>query len=135
MSLKKRVLVDMSATLIHHGHIKLLKKSKKYGKVIVGLSTDKEIEKYKGFKPELNYAQRKEILSSIKYVDGIIPSKWKITNEFLKKNKIDIIIRGTDHKKDKFKIKKIIFKRTRGISSKIIRKKILKISKKYYKNA
>jgi len=134
MSLKKRVFVDMSATLIHHGHIRLLKKSKKYGKVIVGLSTDKEIVKYKGFKPELNYAQRKEILSSIKYVDEIVPSKWKITDNFLKKNQIDVIIRGTDHKKDQFKIKKIIFQRTKGISSKLIRKKILKISEKYYKN-
>ena len=29
-----RVMVDMSATLIHHGHIKLLQKAKKYGYLI-----------------------------------------------------------------------------------------------------
>ena len=43
----KRILVDMSAVLIHHGHIRLLKKAKKYGEVIVALTTDKEIKKEK----------------------------------------------------------------------------------------
>ena len=37
----------MSATLIHHGHIRLLKKASKFGKVIVALTTDKEIKKVK----------------------------------------------------------------------------------------
>lgn len=129
MRQKKRVLVDMSATLIHHGHVRLLKKAKKYGKVIVALSTDSEIKKYKNIKPELNFNQRKEILSAIKYVDEIIASKWKITNQYLIKNKIDIIIRGSDYKEEKFSIKKIIFPRTKKISSNIIRKKIIKFNK------
>ena len=41
----KNILVDMSATLLHHGHIRLLKKASKFGKVIVALTTDKEIKK------------------------------------------------------------------------------------------
>tara|TARA_B100000700_G_C14343440_1_gene533776 strand:+ start:71 stop:484 length:414 start_codon:yes stop_codon:yes gene_type:complete len=125
----KRVFVDLSATLIHHGHIRLLKKSSKFGKVIVGLSTDKEIRRFKGYYPELNYNQRKEIISSIKYVDQVIPSKWLISNSFLKNNKIDVIVRGHDHKKDIFSIKTIIFPRTKGISSRIIRVKASKILK------
>ncbi len=40
MNNPKRILVDMSATLIHHGHIRLLKKAKEYGDVIISLSTD-----------------------------------------------------------------------------------------------
>ena len=128
----KRVFVDLSATLIHHGHIRLLKKSSKFGKVIVGLSKDREIKKFKGYYPELNYNERKEIVSSIKYVDQVIPSNFFISDSFLKNNKIDIIIRGHDHKNDKFSIKKIIYPRTRGISSSNIRvraSKILKLKK------
>ena len=49
---KKRILVDMSATLIHHGHIRLLKKASDYGNVIVALTTDKEILEKKGYHPE-----------------------------------------------------------------------------------
>ena len=130
----KKVFVDLSATLIHHGHIRLLKKSSKFGKVIVGLSTDKEIKKFKGYYPELNFNQRKEIISSIKYVDQVIPSNWLISNSFLIRNKINVIVRGHDHRKDKFSIKTIIFPRTKGISSKKIRVKASKILKlKSYK--
>ena len=39
----------MSATLIHHGHIRLIKNAKKYGDVIIGLTTDKQIRKFKGY--------------------------------------------------------------------------------------
>lgn len=120
----------MSCSIIHNGHIRLLKKASRHGRVIVALTSDSEIKKYKKIEPELNFKQRKEIVSSIKYVDKVIPSKWKITNGFLKKNKIDIIIRGHDHKKDKFQIKSIIFPRTKGVSSKLLRKKSAKIFKK-----
>ena len=39
----KRIMVDMSATLIHHGHIRLLKKASEFGEVVVGLTSDDEI--------------------------------------------------------------------------------------------
>ena len=46
-----RIMVDMSATLIHHGHIRILKKAKELGTVIVALTTDEEILKKKGYSP------------------------------------------------------------------------------------
>ena len=59
MSLKKkRVMVDLSATLIHHGHIRILKKASKYGNVFVALTSDNEVKKNKGYVPELNFNQR-----------------------------------------------------------------------------
>ena len=64
MSLKKRIMVDMSATIIHHGHIRLLKKAAKYGDVVVGLTTDDEIISKKGYQPELSFKHRKEIYKS-----------------------------------------------------------------------
>ena len=78
-------MVDMSATIIHHGHVRLLKKAFEYGDVIVGLTTDEEILKAKGYKPELDYDSRKEILESIKYVKEVVPTSWKIDNKILKK--------------------------------------------------
>ena len=55
MAKEKRIMVDMSATIIHHGHIRLLKKASKYGKVIVGLTSDNEIKSKKGYTPELAF--------------------------------------------------------------------------------
>ena len=46
---KKKIMVDMSATLIHHGHIRLIKKANKYGDVIIALTSDQEVKKSKGY--------------------------------------------------------------------------------------
>ena len=122
---KKRILVDMSATIIHHGHIRLLKKASRYGKVIVALTRDIEVKKNKGYYPELNFKSRKEILSSIKYVDRVIPSNFLVNEKYLKKNKIDILIHGTDSPHGiKNKNKLIILPRTKSISSSKIRKRV-----------
>ena len=131
---KKRILVDMSATLIHHGHIRLLKKASKFGKVIVALTKDNEIKKNKGYYPELNFKSRKEILVSIKYVDKVISSNFLIKEKYLKKNKIDFLIHGSDNLnflKNKEKLK--IFSRTAGVSSNIIRKRAAKALKQLRK--
>ena len=122
----KNILVDMSATLIHHGHIRLLKKASQFGRVIVALTTDQEIKKSKNYIPELNFNQRKEILLSIKYVSKVIKSNWLIDEKYLKINKIDYLVHGNDCPNPIPITKKIIFKRTKGISSNEIRKKVLK---------
>ena len=120
-------MIDMSVTLLHHGHLRLIKKARKYGNLIIALTTDKEIRKYKGYTPELRFKFRKEILEEIKGVKKVIPSKWLITQKFLDKQKIDILISGGDYKNRKFKTKMINFERTKFISSVLIRKKAAKI--------
>lgn len=121
----KRILVDMSATLIHHGHIRLLKNASIYGTVIVALTTDKEILCKKGYQPELKFDFRKEILLSIKYVQQVIPSPWLIDEDFLNDNQIDFLIHGNDNSNPISNERLILFERTEGISSSILRKKIL----------
>ena len=125
----KKILVDMSATLIHHGHIRLLKKASRFGNVYVALTRDKEIKKHKGYIPELKFNHRKEILLSIKYVKRVIPSNFFITENFIKKHKIDFLIHGNDNKNKIQLSKTIIFKWTKGISSTKLRKKILNYKK------
>ena len=130
---KKKILIDMSATILHHGHIRLINKAKKYGNVIIGLTKDKHIKKHKGYAPEIKFKFRKEILENIKNVSKVISSNFYINDKYLKKNKIDILAHGNDNMNDiKFTMLKI-FKRTKNISSTIIRKrasKNLKILKK-----
>ena len=41
-AVRPRVMVDMSATLIHHGHIRLLKKAAEIGDVIVVLKKSRK---------------------------------------------------------------------------------------------
>jgi cytidyltransferase-like protein len=126
MNMQKRVMVDMSATLIHHGHIRLLKKASEYGKVIVGLTTDEEIVSKKGYEPELNFQQRKEVLEAICYVDEVVPTPWLIDEAVLDKYSIDILVHGHDNSNEIDEKKLLIFPRTEGISSTMLRDKVVK---------
>ena len=120
---KKRIFIDMSATILHHGHIRLINKAKKYGDVIIGLTKDRHIKRYKGYDPEIRFKFRKEILENVRNVNKVVPADFYIDDLFLKKYKIDYLVHGSDNlnKIDKKKLK--VFPRTQNISSTLIRKK------------
>jgi len=122
----KRIMVDMSATLIHHGHIRLLKKASEYGKVIVALTTDDEIVSKKGYEPEIEFQYRKEVLESIKYVDEVVGVPWLIDEAILDKFDIDLLVHGDDNSNIISKDRLLILPRTKGISSTQIRKNAIK---------
>jgi 2-aminoethylphosphonate-pyruvate transaminase len=132
--MKKRVMVDMSATLIHHGHIRLLKKASEHGKVIVGLTTDEEVFSKKGYTPELNFKYRKEILESIKYVSEVVAVPWLVDSSILIKHSIDLLVHGDDNTNNIPKDKLLIFPRTEGVCSSDIRKKSLLITNNVKRN-
>ena len=121
----KRVMVDMSCTLLHQGHIRLLKKAANLGNVIVALTTDDEILTKKGYTPELSFEERKEILLAVKYVSDVIPSKWLLEDKYIRENKIDILVHGDDNSNKISACELVIFPRTEGISSSFLREKAL----------
>lgn len=60
--------------LFHVGHLNLLEKAKEQcDYLIVAVSTDDLVEKYKNKKPIISYEERKKIIESIKYVDEVVP--------------------------------------------------------------
>ncbi len=119
--MSKRIMVDMSATLIHHGHIRLLEKAAEYGEVIVGLTTDEEILQKKGYQVELEFEYRKEILEAIKYVDEVVATPWQITENTLDKFNIDLLVHGDDNSNEISQDRLLILARTQGVSSSEIR--------------
>ena len=122
----KRVMVDMSATLIHHGHVRILKAAKQYGTVVVALTTDEEIRSKKGYEPELDYESRREILESIKYVDEVVPSPWLLDEAYLDKHRIDLLIHGHDNPNPIKSERLLVLPRTRGISSTLLRSRVVR---------
>jgi cytidyltransferase-like protein len=117
----KRIMVDMSATILHHGHVRLINKAKKYGKVIIGLTTDEEINKSKGYQPELSYKHRKELLEAINGVDEVVPTPWLLTEFVLDQYNIDLLVHGDDNSNQIPESRLLIVPRTEGISSSQIR--------------
>ena len=119
--MSKRVMVDMSLTLIHHGHIRILKKASELGIVTVALTSDEEIFKTKGFYPTLSFENRKEIVSAVKYVAEVVACPWLIDEAFLDQHNIDLLVHGDDNQNPIPKNRLIIFPRTEGISSSKLR--------------
>jgi phosphoenolpyruvate phosphomutase len=137
----KTIYVPLAVDILHSAHINILKKAKKYGKVIVGLLTDSAIAEYKKF-PLINYKERYRTLEGIKYIDQIVEQKNWDYSENIKKYKPNFFIHGDDwktgiQKKQRRKVintlKKIKGKLievpfSKNISSTVIKHKIIELS-------
>ncbi len=126
MAVQRRIMVDMSATLLHHGHIRILKAAKELGHVVVALTTDDEIVSKKGYQPEMLYCERREILEAIRYVDEVVPSPWLLDDDFLDRHKIDLLVHGDDNANAVSRERLLVLPRTNGISSRMLRLRVIK---------
>ena len=83
--------------LFHIGHLNILKQEKSLcDKLIVGVTTDEYVIKYKENPPSISYAERAEIVRSIKFVDSVIPQCDHDKFEAWKKLKFNLIFVGDD---------------------------------------
>jgi cytidyltransferase-like protein len=85
-----RVFVQGSYDIINAGHVRSLKELKeKFGYVIVGLNSSRLMLEHKG-REIIPFAQRKEILESLKYVDEVIECDSPMALKYLKEVKADV---------------------------------------------
>ena len=141
MNKKKIVYVPLAVDILHKGHINIIKIAKNYGRVIVGLLTDKAIVKYKEL-TILNFEERKNLVKNLKYIDQVVAQDNYDYEEILNRIKPNYFVHGDDWKFDNSKIvrkkvKKILKKwngrliepkYTKDVSSSIIKNKILELS-------
>ena len=92
---EKIIYLGLSVDLIHPGHLNIINEAKKYGKVIVGLLTDKAIASYKRL-PYMSYDQRKIVIENIKGVSKVIPQYTLEYTDNLNSLKPDFVIHGDD---------------------------------------
>ena len=116
------VLVPMCLDFFHHGHVNILKKSSKYGSIILGLITDKGVLSYKKKKPANNFSARKKIAMMIKGVQKIIPiPKLNSYITLTQKYKFEFIVHGDDWKKGpQSSFRKKLIKITKQWNGKVI---------------
>ena len=95
MKKSPKVYVGMSIDILHHGHINILEKASEFGKVIVGLLSDKAISTSKRM-PLLTFEQRKKIVANLKNVSEIvIQDEWDYSKNLIK-YRPDFMIHGDD---------------------------------------
>ncbi len=109
---KKLVVTNGCFDILHSGHIKLIRQSKEFGDILILLiNTDKSVKKNKGnLRPILKENIRLKILSSIKYIDYIIPFDDKTPVKLYRMIRPDILVKGRQYRKDKIAGSKIILK-------------------------
>ena len=93
----KTVYIAISADILHHGHINLIKRASEYGNLIVGVLTDEAIATYKRL-PVIDYDERKFIIENIAGVKDVVPQKTLDYTENLRKYKPDYVFHGDDWK-------------------------------------
>ncbi|MCM8809008.1 MAG: D-glycero-beta-D-manno-heptose 1-phosphate adenylyltransferase [Candidatus Omnitrophica bacterium] len=98
--------------IIHPGHIKVLKRAKSIGDIlIVGLNSDKSVKMLKGKgRPIIDQKRRCEILSCFSMIDYIVVFKEKTPEKLIKKILPDFIVKGGDYKEEEVIGKEIIEK-------------------------
>ncbi len=114
MKKNKIIYVPLAVDILHSGHLNIINKAKKYGRVVIGLLSDSAIAEYKNI-PSLGFNERIKIVKSLKNVSKIIKQDtWDYT-DVLNKLKPNYFIHGDDWRK--------------GIQKKT-REKVIKVLKK-----
>lgn len=137
MKNKKVIYTSGSYDLFHFGHLKILLKAKKLGDyLIVGVSTDSLISRYKGLKPIICYQDRVSIIKELKCVNKVIKQDRFFDIKQLKKYNINTIVLGDDWKGKSFQeldkclkelnIKMVYVPYTRRLSTSKIKEKIIR---------
>ena len=131
---KVRIFTGGTFDLFHNGHLNILRQAKSLGGyLIVGVSTDELIRTYKE-EPIMTFENRMEIISHIDFVDEVVPQYKLFDIDQFNALKADFFVVGDDWS-DNQENKEILwlkernmikfFPYTKGLSSTIIKKKII----------
>ena len=91
----RTVYMCFSTDIIHGGHIAIIRKAQKLGKLIIGVLSDEAVASYKRF-PLVPYSDRKTMLENIAGVYKVVEQKTLSYKDNLLKYQPDIVVHGDD---------------------------------------
>lgn len=91
----RTVYMCFSTDMIHSGHIAMINRARKLGKLIVGVLSDEAVCSYKRF-PLLPYEERKALFENISGVYRVVRQDTLSYKENLEKYKPDYVVHGDD---------------------------------------
>jgi len=124
--------------LFHVGHLNVIKQAKRRcDYLIVAVSTDELVQKYKNKTPIIKYADRAAIVAAIKYVNRVVPQESRDKIAAFDKYHFDAMFVGDDWKGSeifgqadahfrKYGSRVVYLKHTDGISSTMLREQMKK---------
>lgn len=99
---RKIIFTNGCFDIIHLGHIDYLSKAKDLGDILlIGLNTDESVKRLKGNnRPIKDQQERAVLLASLLFVDGVILFDEDTPYNLIKKIEPDILVKGSDYKKE-----------------------------------
>ncbi len=89
------VYMCFSTDILHSGHIAIIKKAAKLGKLIVGVLSDEAVVSYKRF-PIMPFSERKTMFENINGVYKVVEQKTLSYRENIKKYRPVFVVHGDD---------------------------------------
>ncbi len=93
----RTVYMCFSTDMIHSGHISIINRAKRFGKLIIGVLSDEAVASYKRF-PLLPFDERKSTFENIKGVVKVVEQKTLSYADNLRKLKPTYVVHGDDWK-------------------------------------
>lgn len=124
--------------LFHIGHLNIIMQAKKRCEyLIVAVSTDELVQKYKNRTPVIPFKERAQIVAALKYVDRVVPQESRDKIEAFHKYHFDVMFVGDDWKGSEIfeqadlyfrrhGAKVVYLKHTDGISTTMLREQMKK---------
>lgn len=91
----RTVYMCFSADMIHSGHIAIIKKAERLGKLTIGVLSDEAVASYKRF-PLMPFTERKNLFKNIAGVCSVIEQKTLSYADVLRELKPDFVVHGDD---------------------------------------
>ena len=91
----RTVYLSFSTDVIHGGHIAIIKKAKRLGKIIIGVLSDEAVAGYKRF-PIVPETERMVMFENISGVNKVVLQKTLSYKDNLQKYKPDFVVHGDD---------------------------------------
>lgn len=91
----RTVYMCFSTDIIHSGHIAIIKKAKRLGKLIIGVLTDEAVISYKRF-PLLPFSERKSMFENINGVYRVVHQNTLSYKENILRYHPDYVVHGDD---------------------------------------
>lgn len=92
---RRTVYMCFATDILHSGHIAILKKAGRLGRLIVGVLSDEAVASYKRY-PLLPFSERKAMFENISGVYKVVEQKTLSYRENLEKYRPDYLVHGDD---------------------------------------
>ena len=91
----RTVYMCFSTDILHSGHIAIIRKAARLGRLMIGVLSDEAIASYRRF-PILPFSERKTMFENIAGVSRVVEQKTLSYKENLEKYRPDIVVHGDD---------------------------------------